>query len=248
MEPDGDPEARIRDLERPLADRAYTNELGTQPYEAAPSADVPVPPFPNSAPPQPGLYQGAPYPQYGSPQFGSPYYSPPQRVVRKRSPALWLLPVVVGIVVVGAVGAVLFVNFSSFDIGSPARPASPGVSGGGGSVETPEVVVPTPEIPVPSDPADEVITVEAGDTHSLGGIEQHKTIVCNQGMVNISGMTNTIEVKGDCVSVSVSGMDNVVTVESARSIMASGFDNKVTYYSGAPEISQSGTGNVIEQG
>src|SRR5207344_3543702 len=125
--------------------------------------DVPVPPHPSGTPP-PGPYQVAPYPQYGSPQygspqFGSPYYSPPQRVVRKRSPALWLLPVVVGIIVVGAVGAVLFVNFSSFDAGS-MRPASPDISGGGGSVDTSGVEIPTPATPVPLNPSDEVVTVD----------------------------------------------------------------------------------------
>ncbi len=61
-------------------------------------------------------------------------------------------------------------------------------------------------------------------------------------------MTNTIDIQGDCASVSVSGMDNVITVESAGEITASGFDNKVTYRAGNPTISQSGTGNVIEQG
>jgi len=253
MEPDGDPEARIRDLERPLADRAHANELGTQPYEGGPSADVPVPPHPSGTPPPPpGPYLVAPYPQYGSPQygspqFGSPYYSPPQRVVRKRSPALWLLPVVVGIIVVGTVGAVLVVNFSSFDAGS-MRPASPDISGGGGSVDTSGVEIPTPATPVPLNPSDKVVTVDVGDVESFGGIEQHRTIVCNRGTVNISGMTNTVEIQGDCFSVSVSGMDNIVTVESAGSITASGFDNKVTYRAGAPVISTSGDGNVIEQG
>ena len=247
MEPDGDPEARIRDLERPLADRAYNNEMGTQPYEVAPTADMSVPPYQGPPYPQPGASQFG-SPQYGAPQFGSPYYAPPQQVVRKRSPALWLLPLIVGIIVVGSVGAVLFFNLSSFNTGSPVRPPSPGISGGGGSVDTPEIEIPTPEIPFPFDPSDEVETVEAGDTLSLGGIEQRKTVVCNQGTVNISGMTNTIEVQGDCAGVSVSGMNNIVTVESAGSITASGFDNKVTYRSGSPEVSQSGTGNVIEQG
>jgi hypothetical protein len=72
--------------------------------------------------------------------------------------------------------------------------------------------------------------------------------VCNQGTVNISGMTNTIDIQGNCAGVSVSGMDNVITVESAQSISASGFDNQVTYRAGAPEISTSGTGNTVEQG
>ena len=247
MEPDGDPEARIRDLERPLADQAYANELGTQPYEAGPSEHVPVAPHPYNTPPRPGPYQAAPYPQYGSPQFGSPYYSPPQRVVRKRSPALWLLPMVVGIIVVGAVGAVVFFNFSSFDVG-PVRPASPDISGGGGSVDTSGAPIPTPETPVPLDPRGEVVTVGVGEIESFGGTEQRRTIVCDRGTVNISGMTNTVEIQGDCFSVSVSGMDNIVTIDSAGSITASGFDNKVTYRAGTPVISTSGNGNIIEQG
>ncbi|MCB0950923.1 MAG: DUF3060 domain-containing protein, partial [Mycobacterium sp.] len=88
----------------------------------------------------------------------------------------------------------------------------------------------------------------AGDTLSFGGIEQNKTVVCNRGTVNISGMTNTIEIQGDCARVSVSGMNNILTVETAQRITASGFDNQVTYRAGTPEISTSGSGNVVQQG
>lgn len=234
MEPNGDPEARIRDLERPLAEQAAANELGTRDQQAPPSADVPVPSYPYGAPPP-----TAPYPY---PQYGSPYYSPPQRVVHKRAqPALWLIPlVVIGVVVAGIIGVVMFLNLAS-------TTESPRISGGGGSVDTPDIPdIPIPELPFA--PGDEVVTVGAGDTLSFGGIEQRKIVICDQGTVNISGMTNTVEIQGDCAAVSVSGMDNVVTVESAGTITASGFDNTVTYRAGTPEISTSGTGNVVEQG
>lgn len=244
MEPFGDPEARIRDLERPLADRAEASEMGTRSYEAAPTADMPAPPYPyNAPPPPPGPVPGMPFPQqYGAQQYGSPYYSPPQQVVHKRPQTMiWvLLAVAIGIVTAGIIGVAVFSNLGS-TIGSSPRPAAPGISGGGGSVDTPEVQVPV-------DPNADVATVEAGDTLSFGGVEQHKTIVCNQGTVNISGMSNTIEVQGDCAGVSVSGMDNAVTVESAQTLSASGFDNKVTYRTGDPQISTSGSGNTIEQG
>jgi hypothetical protein len=46
----------------------------------------------------------------------------------------------------------------------------------------------------------------------------------------------------------VSGIGNVVTVDSADTIGASGFDNQVTYHSGAPQISNSGSSNVVQQG
>lgn len=247
MEPEGDPEARIRDLERPLADQAQASELGTRPYEAIPSADVPVPHHPYS--PQPDAYPQYGAPQYGSPQYGSPYYAPPQHVVHKRPQTmLWLIPlVVIGIIGFGAVGLVAFVNLAGPGTDSPPRPPSPGISGGG-PVDVPDVDINIPEIEVPFDPGGEVVTVGAGDTLSFGGIDQTKTVVCNQGTVNISGMTNTIDIQGNCAGVSVSGMDNVITVESAQSITASGFDNQVTYRAGTPEISTSGTGNTVEQG
>ena len=255
MEPFGDPEARIRDLERPLADRAEASEMGTRSYEAVPTADMPAPPYPYTAPPPPpGPVPGPPFPQqYGAQQYGSPYYSPPQQVVHKRPQTMvWvLLAVAIGIVTTGIIGVSVFSNLGN-TIGSSPRPAAPGISGGGGSVDTPDVQIPTPggapSAQVPFDPNADVVTVEAGDTLSFGGVEQHKTIVCNQGTVNISGMTNTIEIQGDCASVSVSGMDNTITVESARTLSASGFDNKVTYRTGDPQISTSGTGNTIEQG
>lgn len=223
MEPDGDPEARIRDLERPLTDQAQSSELGTRPYETTPSANTPVPPYPYGPQPDP----------YGSPPYGSPYYSPPQRVVHKRpQPALWLIPlVVVGVIGIGIAALVTYVNLGGSGTGSPVRPTSPEIEGGG-----------------PLTPTDDLVTVGAGDTLSFGGIEQNKTVVCNQGTVNISGVTNTIEIQGDCAAVSVSGMDNIITVESAQTITASGVDNKVTYLEGAPEVSKSGSGNVIEQG
>lgn len=223
MEPDGDPETRIRDLERPLADQAHASELGTRPYGASSPTEVPVP--------------------VPSPQYGSPYYSPPQRVVHKRpQTAVWLVPlIVVGVVGVGIMGLVAFFNLAGSGTDAPARPGSPGIAGGGGSVDAPRA---QPRL----DPTDDVVTVAAGSSLSIGGIEQHRTVICDQGSVSVSGITNTVEIQGSCANVSVSGMDNIVTVDSAQTITASGFDNQVTYRDGNPEISKSGRGNTVEQG
>ena len=248
MEPDGDPEARIRDLERRLAEQAHSSELGTRPYASASSADwsADVPAPPHSYSPQPA-HQQTGY-QYGSPHYDSPYYQPPQRVVHKRARALRLIPLVLGFVTAGIVGTIVFANLADVEAPSAPEPEAPGFAGGGGSVDAPEVDIDAPEVVVPFDPTGEVVTVGAGDTLSFGGIEQNKTVLCTQGTVNISGMTNTIEIRGDCASVSVSGMDNVITVENAESITAAGFDNRVTYRSGTPKISTSGSGNLIEAG
>ena len=43
-------------------------------------------------------------------------------------------------------------------------------------------------------------------------------------------------------------MQNAITVDAVDSIDASGFNNKVTYHSGTPNISNSGESNVVAQG
>ncbi len=55
-------------------------------------------------------------------------------------------------------------------------------------------------------------------------------------------------ITGHCKRVQVSGMNNVVTVDAADTIEASGMDNKVTYHGGSPKVDKSGFSNTIEQG
>ncbi|WP_460355623.1 DUF3060 domain-containing protein [Mycobacterium sp. ZZG] len=207
MEPFGDPEARIRDLERPLADQARANELGAQP----------------------NLYNG------------SPYYAPPQRVVHKRphSTALWLIPVALVAVIAGAVAAaVMFFDTADSD----GRPVP--IAGGGGPLDPPPGLGAQTRI----DSTEQIVTVEAGSFLSIGGVETRRTVICQDGTVSVSGVRNVIEIQGGCLLVNVSGVENSVTIESAGSVHASGFDNRVTYRSGDPEISKSGVGNVVERG
>lgn len=216
MEPDADPEARIRDLERPLAERARASELGTQPYQALP-------------PP-------------GSSPYPSPYFAPPQHVVRKRSATTaWILPLAIGAIAVSAsIGAVVY--FTSTSISVP----SSDVAGGGGPIDGPA----EPELPaLPDLPSDEaVVTVGPGESTSIAGVQTRRTVRCDGGTVTVSGMENVVEVTGACGAITVSGMTNVVRVETARTIAASGFDNRVTYRDGTPEVVTSGSGNVVEQG
>ena len=68
MDPQDDPEARIKALEQPLADTARATELGTTPYTGKgtylPPQGPPAPPMPPQAPaPDYGQYTppGAPY-------------------------------------------------------------------------------------------------------------------------------------------------------------------------------------------
>ena len=61
-------------------------------------------------------------------------------------------------------------------------------------------------------------------------------------------MSNTVVITGHCVSLTVSGLNNAITVDAVDAIDASGLNNQVTYHSGSPKISKSGDGNLVQQG
>lgn len=244
MEPDGDPEARIRDLERPLAQQADGSELGTRPYRSAPPFDGSGPQYRHED--VPGHVQPPPWstPPPSGPQWGSPYYSPPQHVVRKSSRLLWVVPLaILGAVVIGM--AALFAVLVARDAAPGTDgPGTPTIAGGGGQLDTPVAEPREPRtVEADADP-----TVVAGQSLSVSGIDEQRSVVCAGGAVSVSGMRNTVEIRGDCAVVTVSGFENVVTVDFAQSITASGFDNRVTYLSGEPQIGNSGVGNVVESG
>jgi hypothetical protein len=256
MNPQDDPEARIRDLERPLTDVARTSELGTGTSESGTGQYSGG--YVNAAPPPPpqGSY-GTPYPpappqgSYGTP-YPPAYTSAPPRGTGGFS-WWWLIVAtfVVGAVAVGAGIAVFNTNlFSSVGSISSSPGHHPNISGGGGTLTnapTGRPVVPGSTIQAPTaEPPVSVLT--PGDSFNVSGIGANKTIACNDSIVSVSGMNNTVVVTGHCVSLTVSGMDNVITVDSADTIGASGFDNRVTFKSGSPEVNNSGGGNVVEQG
>ncbi len=226
MNPQDDPEARIRALEQPLSDVARASELGNeQRYDA-----YGYPPPPPPPPTQQWPYGANPYP--GGYPAGFP--AAPQRSGFRA----WMLFVPMAIVLLAAAGAVvawmMYQNTSA--IGN-----SPGISGGGGLItDAPSTRVPTaaPSQPVP----------QPGSTVSVSGIGAIKTIACNQNVVVVSGANNRITITGHCTSLTVSGFENNVTVDTADAITAAGFNNHVAFHSGAPAINQSGEGNLIEQG
>jgi hypothetical protein len=140
----------------------------------------------------------------------------------------------------GGVGWVIYQNASSIT-------GTPSISGGGGSlVEPPSSrgsavtqapgVVPSQAVPQP------------GDTVSVSGIGAVKSMTCNQNVVVVSGANNRVTITGHCTSLTVSGFENNVTVDTADTITAAGFDNHIAFHSGAPAITKSGEGNVVEQG
>jgi Protein of unknown function (DUF3060) len=222
MEPQDDPEARIRALEQPLADTARATELGTTPYTAPSGAYLPPP-----LPPMPPQAQAP----YTPPGYGAPW-SPP----RKSSGGIpW---------VIFGIAAVVFMSFAGivgwFIVSKSTRtiPDIPGVT-------IPSISVPSMPS-MPSEPGGPT-TAPPGGQLSVAGMGENKTLECNDNRVSISGVSNTVTITGHCTMVTVSGMQNKVTLDTSDRIQASGFDNVITYHSGSPDINNAGN-NVVQQG
>lgn len=227
MPANDDPEERIRELERPLADAARASELGSsQPPDAA------YPPGPPA--PTPWTY-GGPFPG-----------PPPQRPAGNRT--WWVLGavIVVGMVAMAAAIAVFAgrqlsgvrsIISSPPTVSAPfgpsaSNPSSPGPS----TTQTRKPTRSTSAVP------------PAGGQLTVSGINENRALTCNDSIVDVSGVSNTVVLTGHCVRLSVSGVQNAITVDSVDNVDASGFRNKVTYHSGTPKISNSGDSNVVQQG
>lgn len=243
MDPNDDPEARIRDLERPLADRAYNSELGTQSY-STPYATEPYTAQQYYPPPPP------------PPGYPTPYSMAPT-VSHSSSKAGWaVFAAVVVMLVIGGAGALIYFAMRPAD--GPVA-GNPTVAGGGGLLDEPQM----PQIPqIPSMPVlpsgiptglpglpGSTQTLEAGpgETVSVSGIQTVTTVNCDDGIVNISGVANVVTITGECALVSASGVNNEITVDSSAEIGASGFDNTIIYKSGSPKIGSVTDSNIIRQ-
>jgi Protein of unknown function (DUF3060) len=232
-----DPEERIRELERPLADSAHASELGPpQPpggYAYAPGPTGPPPPPP---PPPPGPWA------YGGPLSGPPPRPP------SGNRTWWILGTVIVIgflALAGGIAAfaahqlsgVRSIISSAPSISATFGPPSSTASGPVPSTTRTRTSAPSTS---PSPPP--------GGGLSISGINENRTVACNDNIVSVSGVANTVVITGHCTSLSVSGVQNSVTVDAVDSIDASGFDNKITYHSGTPKVSNVGGSNVVQQG
>jgi hypothetical protein len=257
MDPKDDPEARIRELERSLNEQARTSELGggsTELGTGSPGAGsgqygyVPPPPGGSTyplppPPPPPGAYDQS----YAPPPGGYGSYPPPASfggpfnptVKKSGFPTGWILAIVALVVLVPLIGglyAVFAVRDTISSIPSFSPPSFPSFS--------------PPSFPssVGQEPS-AIPTVGVGDSESFAGSGNTEKLVCDDGgAVTISGFSNVIEITGHCSKVSVSGVQNKITVDSAEVISASGVNNSVIYHSGSPQVDNGGNGNTVDQG
>jgi hypothetical protein len=249
MEPEDDPEARIRDLERQLS--ARTSELGVDSHGSAhgyvqsPSESYPPPP--------PGAYPPGAYPPPPPTTPWDTQYPPMAPMSNTGTSRGVLIPVVIAVlafVIAGGVSLYLFTK------GTPSGLNRPDISGGGatlsderpstggGKTQLPSRGATAPNTP----PVGQEPAPPPGTTVIVSGIGENKTIACNETILTVSGIENTVTVSGHCASLSVSGVDNVITVDSTVSIVVSGFDNRIVFHTGEPETSTSGSGNTIDRG
>lgn len=226
-----DPEDRIRELERPLAEAARASEQGS-----AQPAGQNYPPGSAGAPPPPP----APW-TYGGPTFGPSQQHP------SGNRAWWIVGTVVAIGVLALAGGIA--AFAAHQLsGVKSIIATPPTLS---TTFSPPSISTSPGPPTSRRKSASPSTSPAappGTELSVSGVNENRTIACNDNIVSVSGVSNTVSITGHCTTLSVSGVQNSITVEAVDSVEASGFNNKVIYHSGAPKISNSGGSNVVQQG
>ncbi len=205
---DDDPEKRIRELERELADvsrtpptpppavdapyAGYAPPTGDAPYTASASYTT-NPPYTANAP-----YTG------GAPYTVSPYGPGVRPPRRRKSYPLFLVLIVAGILLPTIISLVAhFVRSST--IRSTFGNGSRTTAAGNGPTAVPQ-----------------------GGELRVGGNGETRTIACNDGKLTLYGSGTTYFVTGHCVSLTVGGYNNIVTVDSADTLESTGYDNNVT--------------------
>jgi Protein of unknown function (DUF3060). len=114
-------------------------------------------------------------------------------------------------------------------------------------------ISPTPT-PTPINPADivQVDTNQEGETLTVNGTKQNKTLVCekfDQVMINASGSTVTIT--GVCRQIMVNGNGNQITADAAMDFTFNGSDNTLKYAryvnGRQPLITENQAGNTVDK-
>jgi Protein of unknown function (DUF3060) len=208
---DDDPEKRIRELERELAD-------STRPPQSTPPYTGNAQPYIGDAP-QPAVdapYAANPYaanpPYTANPPYAgnAPYVRDPTwgvdfRPPRRRSPYPWFIVLIVlGIFVPTIVSLV-----AHFATSNRVR-----TSFGNGSGATASSNNPT--------------AVPQGGELRVGGNMEGRTVACNDGKLTLYGTNSDYSITGHCVSLTVGGFNNKAIVDSADTLESTGYSNTVT--------------------
>jgi hypothetical protein len=267
---DDDPEKRIRELERELADTTRT------PPRVPPTGEAP---YTGYAPTGDASYTANPQYAGGAPYVGgAPYdlgFPPP----RRRKPYSWILV----LIVLGILLPTLISLLAHFVRSAPTRTTFGNGPGTTAPSNGPTAVPQGGELRVGGNLEAKTIACNDGNltlygygsTYSVtghcasltvGGYNNNVTVdnadtlestgysntvsdrACNNCNLKLSAYGIAFNVTGHAASLMISSYDNKVTVDSVDSINVSGYNNAVTYHSGTPKITDSGHSNTIQQG
>lgn len=92
------------------------------------------------------------------------------------------------------------------------------------------------------------MTPAPGEASVVNGANETRSIVCDGGGVTVNGSANRVDITGHCLTLTVSGSGNTVSVDVADAITASGLNNVVTFHAGSPRVETGGIGNVVKPG
>jgi hypothetical protein len=92
--------------------------------------------------------------------------------------------------------------------------------------------------------------VEVGNTINYSAVGTTREIDCANGKsLTVGGANNTLTVKGTCSKANIGGTDNKVTFEKIdQELDVVGMHATITYKSGTPKVTNTGSGNTINQG
>lgn len=205
MDPQDDPEKRIRELERPLADAAHASELGQTP----PPGGYAYPPGP-AGPPPPGPWT-----------YGGPFPGPPPKPPSGNR-MWWILGTFVVIAVIAVAGGVAAFAAHQLSgvrstitgtVGPPSGgPSSPGPPTGG-------------SLSVSGIGENRTIGCD-GSVVSVSGVSNTVVITGHCARLTVSGVQNSIDV--DAVdSIDASGFNNKVIYHSGTPKISNAGDSNV---------------------
>jgi hypothetical protein len=233
MKSEDDPEARIRELEQPLAEAARASEASANP---SPSKWTPPPGSPMPPPAGPPMPTAPPLPYSDS-------FSSPRTGMAPRSQIRWIMLAVFVIGMICLPLAIFF--FSAHQVSRSGLPTMLPFPSFSSPSPAPSATMPHTSGTAPST---SVTTAPVGGSLSVAGINEIRTVACRDSNLSISGVANEVVITGHCASLTISGVRNKVSVEATESIQASGFNNEITYRSGTPHIQTSGQGNLVQKG
>jgi hypothetical protein len=208
---DDDPEKRIRELERELAD---TTRAPSSPPPYTGDATYTENPLPYTGgatyTENPLPYTGGPTYTSNAPYLGGPQYGFGTPPPRRSKPYPWFLVLILLAVVVPTVISLVMYFVRS----TPSR-STFGTFGGSPRTTT-NTNGPT--------------AVPQGGELRVGGDMSNRTVACNDGKLTLYGTGTTYSVTGHCASLTVGGYNNNVTVDSADTLESTGYSNTVAVH------------------